>query len=205
MLIKINRQDCLKKYPVFPLSNYNIAKDEEEFFYPVIFKSHILTLSSKSFRGHIKQLGIELLKLTQELDFSTLIFLGDTRQPWLHQNNDYKPAREAKEYLIENKIGKHFNGALQVDKSDLITFTKHLSWLTRCNASLPHFYFIDGGQQLICNICKYGNLHIDTLNKTADNILKNAIDKCNFKYLEGNGCYNQFGKTSAISGRQTIV
>jgi hypothetical protein len=193
MLIKINRQDCLKKYPAFPLRDYDYAKDEEEFFYPTIFKSYILTLSSKSFRGHVKQLGIELVKLIEELDCNTLIFLGDTKQPWLHQDNDYKPAREAKEYLTENKIGKRFNGALQIDNSEIITFIKHLSWLTRCNASLPYFYFTNDEQQFIGNICKYGNLHIDTLNITTDRLFKRAINKGDFKYLDSKHCYNQFG------------
>jgi hypothetical protein len=205
MLIKINRQDCLKKYPTFPLSSYDYAKDEEAFFYPKVFKSYILTLSSKTFRGHIRQLGNKLKELTEVLNFAALLFLGDTELPWLHQDNDYKPAKEAQQYLTENKIGKRFNGALQVDKSELPTFIKHLSWLTRCNASLPNFHFTDKGQNFIGNICKYGNLHIDTLNETTDKVLKTAIVKSDFKYLDGNHCYNQFGKTSAIAGRRIIV
>lgn len=205
MLIKINRQDCLNRYQTFPLRSYNSERDEEEFFYPKVFKSYILTIPSKSFKGHIKTLGIELSKLTKELGYDTLIFLGDTETDWLYQDNDYKPVKEARQYLMDNKIGKRFNGALQVDNLELATFIKHLAWLTRCNAALPSMHFTDTKQNIIGNICKYGNLHIDTLNKKTDRLLNIFIDNSLFKYLDGNNYYNQFGKTSAIAGRQTVL
>src|SRR6478609_8768334 len=118
MLSKINRQDCLKKYASFPLRMYDNDKDEEASFYPKAFKSYILTLTSKSFKGHIKQLGTELFKLTKQLGYDNLIFLGDAELAWLHQDNEYKPAQEAQQYLVDNKIGKRFNGALQVENSE---------------------------------------------------------------------------------------
>ena len=205
MLIKINRQECLSRYSLFPLRSYDYDKDEEVDYYPKVFKSYILTVVSKSFKGHIKQLGTGLNKLTKQLGYDNLIFLGDTKLPWLNQDNDYKPAKEAQQYLLENKIGKRFNGALQVENSELVTFVKHLSWLTRCNASLPYFHFTDEGQNIIGNICKYGNLHFDTLNKQTDNLVKKFIDAGKFIYLAGNNCFNQFGKTSSIAGRRIIV
>jgi len=204
MLIKINRQDCLKKYQAFPLSWYNSVKDEEEFFYPKVFRSYILTIPSKSFKGHIKTLCIALSELTKGLGYDTLIFLGDTERAWLYQDNDYKPVKGAQQYLIDNKIGKRFNGALQIDLSELPTFVKHLAWLARCNAALPYIHFTDTRQNIIGSICKYGNLHIDTLNEKTDKLFKILIDKTPLRYLDGN-CYNQFGKTSAIAGRQTVV
>jgi hypothetical protein len=205
MLTKIKRQDCLEKYQTFPLRSYDYDKDEEEFFYPDIFKSYILTLPSKTFKGHVKALGIELTKLTEPLHADTLIFLGDTDTPWLHQDNDYKPVREAQQYLVDKKIGKRFNGALQLDTTELPTFTQHLAWLIRCNAALPYFHFTDQQQNIIGSICKYGNLHLDTLSKQADTIFKSFVDISKFEYGDKNSCYNWFGKTTAISGRQTIV
>lgn len=205
MLTKIRRQDCLDQYQTFPLRGYDYENDEETFFCPKVFRSYILTLPSKSFKGHVKALGIEVTKFAKALKADTLIFLGDTETPWLYQHNDYKPAREAQEYLTNKKIGKRFNGALQVDTSELPTFTKHLAWLTRCNAALPYFHFIDKGQSIIGSICKYGNLHLDTLNKQADKILKSFVDSSKFQYGDNNSCNNLFGKTSAISGRQIVV
>jgi hypothetical protein len=205
MLIKLNREDCLSKYPSLPLRTYDRDEDEEIFHYPKVFKSYILTLASKSFKGHVRQIGVELIKLIKELGYDNLIFLGDTELAWLYQDNDYKPAKEAQQYLVDHKIGRRFNGALQVDSSELLQFVKHLSWLTRCNASLPYFHFTDDGQNFIGHICKYGNLHIDTLNKATDNLLKVCLDNTNFEFLDGHICFNQFGKTSAIAGRRITV
>jgi hypothetical protein len=205
MLTKIRRQDCLDQYQTFPLRGYDYDNDEETFFYPKVFKSYILTLSSKSFRGHVNALGIELTKLAKALQFDTLLFLGDTETPWLYQNNAYKPVKEAQEYLSGRKTGKHFNGALQVEISELPTFIKHLTWLTRCNAALPYFHFIDKGQNIVGSICKYGNLHLDTLCEQADETLRSFVDSSRFEYGDKNSCYNRFSKTSAISGRGTVV
>ena len=205
MLTKIRRQDCLDQYQTFPLRGYDYDNDDEASFYPKVFKSYILTLHSKSFKGHVKTLGLEVTKLAKALQFDTLLFLGDTEIPWLYQHNDYKPAKEAQEYLTGKKVGKRFNGALQVDTSELQTFIKHLAWLTRCNAALPYFHFIDQGQNTIGHLCKYGNLHLDTLNEQTDKTLKQFMYSSKFEYGDNNSCYNWFGKTSAISGRQTIV
>jgi hypothetical protein len=205
MLTKIRRQNCLDKYQTFPLRSCDRNDDEEKFFYPEVFKTYILTLPSKSFKGHAKALGIEVTKLVKVLHADSLIFLGDTETPWLHQDNDYKPVKEAQEYLTVNKVSKRFNGALQVDTVELPTFIKHLTWLTRCNASLPYFHFIDEGQTIVGSICRYGNLHFDALSEQADKILNSHVDSSRFEYGDHNSCKNWFGKASAISGRQIIV
>jgi len=205
MLSRIERQDCLEKYQTFPLRSYDYVKDEEEFFYPDIFKRYILTLPSKTFKGHVKALGIELTKLTVALHSDTLIFLGDTEIPWLYQDNDYKPVRVAQLYLADKKIGKRFNGALQLDTTELPTFTQHLAWLIRCNAALPYFHFTDQQQNIIGSICKYGNLHLNTLNEQSDTIFKSFVDISKFNYGDKNSCHNWFSKTNAIAGRQSIA
>jgi hypothetical protein len=164
-----------------------------------------LTLPSKSFKGHVKTLGIELTKLTEAFHSKILIFLGDTETPWLYQDNEYKPVKEAQEYLTDNKVGKRFNGALEVDTAELPIFTKHLAWLTRCNAALPYFHFTDQRQNIVGSICKYGNLHLDTLNEQADKTLKSFVVKSKLEFGDKNSCNNWFGKSSAISGRQTVI
>lgn len=205
MLAKIRRQDCLDQYEPFPLRSYDLQKEEEEFFYPQVYKSYILTLPSKSFKGHLNALGKEVTKLSQALHADTLIFLGDTETPWLYQKNDYKPVKEAQLYLTDKGIGKRFNGALKVDTTELPTFIKHLAWLTRCNAALPSFHFIDEGQHIVGSICKYGNLHLDTLNENAEKALIAFIHHSKFEFGDKNSCHERFGQTNAISGRQTVV
>src|SRR5947207_1764242 len=98
MITKIKRRDCLEKFKTFPLRSYNYEKHKEEFFYPELFKSYILTLPSKSFKGHVNALGKELTRLTKAFNADALIILGDTETPWLYQNNNYKPVKEAQEY-----------------------------------------------------------------------------------------------------------
>jgi hypothetical protein len=205
MVNKIRRQNCLDQFQTFPLQSYDYKKDEQSFFYPAVFKSYILSLPSKSFKGLAVALGKEMVKLVKALHTDKLIFLGDTETPWLYQDNHYKPVKAAQEYLTFQKIGKHFNGALQVDAAELPTFIKHLTWLTRCNAALANVHFIDQKQSIVGSICKYGNLHLDTLNDRADKILKTFMNSTKFEYGDKNICYNRFVKTSAISGRQIVV
>jgi hypothetical protein len=204
MVKKIKRQDCLDEYQVSPRRIYNYKEDKEQFFYPKVLNSYILTLPSKSFKGHAKALGIELTKLTRAFHIDTLIFLGDSETPWLYQLNNYKPAREAQEYLRERRVGKRFNGGLQIDTAELPTFIKHLTWLSRCNGSLPDFYFTDKPQSMVGSICKYGNLHLDTINEQAENLLIAFLKDSKFEYGNQRSCYNRFKKSRVISHRQTI-
>ncbi len=156
MLTRIRRQDCYNKYPGFPQSDYL----NEVYTYPKVFKSYVLTVDSKSAKGHIKILAAEIIKLLIGSEIHSLIFLGDANTPWLKQENEYKPVKEATNYLLDHKINRRFNGAIRVETSGLPEFLKHLFWLTRCNAALPVFYFMDEGQNFVGNICKYGNLHL---------------------------------------------
>ena len=205
MLIKINRQDAIAKYPKLPLRAYNSKEEDYDFFYPETFTGYVLTLPSKSFKGHIKLLGTEISDLTTRLGFDKLIFLGDIITPWLYRDHNFKQAKEGLQFLVDNKIGKRFNGALQVGTDQLPTFIKHLSWLVRTNAILPYVHFIDPGQNVIGTICKYGNLHIYTVNKKADKPLKELIDKSKFEHLTDGTCDNKFSKNGVIKGRQIKV
>jgi hypothetical protein len=201
MLTKIKRQIALEIYPKFPLSN-NLA---EEFIYPKVERTSILSIQAKSPKGHTKKLGGEIKKLCVNLTLTKLIFLGDTNRPWLYQQNDYKPANEAYIFLTENGIGKRFNGGLEIQPKDLEIFLYHFIWLTRCNASLPYFYFTDERQNILGHICQYGNVHLDILNKEFDPTLSNAIAKTDFEYFNDTNCYNQFSNYNRLVGRRIIV
>ena len=207
MLVKIKRQDCLDKYPKFPLRQYDFVKDEEEYFYPRIFRSYMLTLDSKSLKGYTKLLASELSNLTKNLGLGSLIFLGDNKNYWMTKlslgRNDYRVLEYAKQYFLDNKVDKNFNGALEVDNEALITFVKHFFCLVRCDASLPYFHFMDAGQNLVGSICQYGNLHFDTLNQKIDDQFIKALIESKFVNVEDRKCYSSFSKTSAIKTRQT--
>jgi len=205
MLIKIDRPEAINKFPNLPLRYYNPKEDEDVFNYPKVFANHVLTLPSKSYKGQIKLLGTQLVSLANNFGYDNLIFLGDDDIPWLWRLNTNKNFQEALQYLVDNKINKRFNGALQVDTLEIPAFIKHLAWLVRTNGILPYIHFVDPGQNIIGNICQFGNLHISTKNKTTDKNFKDAIAKSPFTYLTDGSCYNKFSKTGAMKGRTITV
>ena len=187
------------------LRHYNKKEDEDVFNYPKVFANYILTLPSKSYKGHVKLLGAQLVSLVNNLGYDNLIFLGDVDIAWVRRLNNYETFQDSLQYLVDNKIKKRFNGALQVYAAEIPDFIKHLAWLVRTNGILPYVHFIDLDQSIIGNICQYGNLHISTKNKTADKKFKNAIESSSFTFLAEANCYNKFSKKSAIKGRAIIV
>jgi hypothetical protein len=205
MLNKIDRQEAITNFPILPLRHYDKKKDEEVFNGPKVFANYVLTLPSKSYRGHQKLLGTQITLLAKNLGYDHFIFLGDIDIPWLKRVNTYESFQAALQYLVDNKIGKRFNGALQVDRDELPTFIKNLTWLVRTNGVVQYVHFTDPGQNIVADICQYGNLHISTKHKTADNNLKDAITKSPFTYLADTNCYNKFSKSGAIKGRTITV
>jgi hypothetical protein len=201
MLIKVKRQDCLNDLPKFPRANYR----KEEFFFPKCYKGYTLTLTALSLKNHINLLASELTSLISSLGYDYLIFQGDEKTPWLYQKNDYKPVKEALNYLSKNKIGETFNGAFKVNLTELPIFIKHLTWLTRCNAALPDFYFMDKGQNIVGNICKYANVHLFTVNEKTNKLFSKIIKNSKLENTTADNCYNKYSKSSAISGRMSVL
>ncbi|MFM2359666.1 MAG: hypothetical protein RLY16_1659 [Bacteroidota bacterium] len=205
MLIKINRKEAIEKFPNFPLRHFDPKEEEDVFNYPRVFANYVFTLPSKSYKGHIKLLGTQLVFLANSLGIDHFIFMGDEDTAWLRRFNTYDCFQESLQYLSDNKIGKRFNGALQVETAEIPLFIKHLAWLVRTNGLLPYVHFIDPEQNIIGNICQHGSLHISSKNKTADKKFKNIITKSQFAYLTDGRCYNKFSKAGAIKGRTLIV
>ena len=184
MLTKINREDCLKDYPNFPLRHYDEVSDEEEYYYPKVFAAQWLKVTSDDKNERPKLLASELTKLLKQLSYNKLIFLGDTEQTWISklslERNDYEALNEALQYLASNNVDKNFNGGLQVDISDLSEFFKHFYCLTSCDASLPYFHFMDVDQNFIGHIHYSGEVRIDTLNEATQQLCENAIKETRF-------------------------
>ena len=201
MLTKITRKDCLKKFPAIPHTSLNRNK----VYYPQTVKSYTLTVDAKSIRGYVNNFSKESVSLFQILGFGSLIFLGDNGLPWLNQDHEYPPVKNALTYLQQNKVTKNFNGSLLVNRADLPEFIKQIFWLIRCCAALPYFHFTDENQNIVGNICQYGNLHFDTLNKPIDKRFNTAIRSVAFIQIPAMSCTNKFGNTGAIRLRRTIV
>jgi len=201
MLIKISYQDCLNNHPLFP----RVDNANEQLFYPKVRASYILRLHSRSAKGHARTLSLELPRLIGHMNIGSLIFLGDSKRAWRYQESNYPPVHEAHLYLERNKVGKRFDGALEVTLEELPAFVKHLYWLVRCNAALPVFHFMNDQQDFVGSICQYGNVHISTLSTSADNLFPVALEKSNFINADSAHCYDTFSNKSQISNRKTIA
>lgn len=204
MLVKINRQIVIKECPILPTRYYDPSKDDEIIKYPKVFACHIVTLPSKSFKGHQKLLAQQISLLVGYYGYNQLIFLGDTDIPWLKRLNSNKIFQTELMYLVDHKIGKRFNGAFKVDLDEMPIFIKNLSRLVRTNGIVPYVHFTDPGQNFFAHICQYGNLHITTTNKTADKKLTKIIDQTEFEYLPYINCIDKFSKNKN-KGKMTIA
>lgn len=196
MLKKISRKAFLETYPDFTRTDYR----RDKFFSPETYDSYILYVEAKSTIGLCNNVSAAVAKLINALGYTDLAFLGDGTTPWLFREHDYKPVKRGLDYLIENKISKSFNGAIQVDNRELSVFVKHLFWLVRCNGVVFDAYFSDPGFNIIASICKYGNLHFSTLNEKTDLTFNEVLDQTNFHISTDNNCGG-----GRIPGRTAIL
>ena len=188
MLQKISRQDCLGKYPDFPLRHYNEESDEEDFFYPDVISGRWMELAHHNDEALDSLLATELTKLIRLFGIESLIFLGDNDQPWVTElglsRKDYQPFLQAIEYFLTSKIDNTFNGGVRVRIDDLEGFLIHFYTIVRCDASLPYFHFIDEGQQILGMIHYSGQIRIDSFTKDANKLLETSIPRTGFKFVE---------------------
>ena len=188
MLVQIKRGACLKKYQQFPTRTWDKNRKDYIDFYPETYSKYILTTAHKTFRGRIGSLGAEILKIMTKIGHSSLIFIGDEETPWLYRESDFKAAKAALDYLIHYKLGRRFNGALEVDARDLPVFVPHLAWLTRCNTVLPYVYFTDPDHNIIGHICQHGNLHLSFLNFQTEEVFKAHLQHSKLQFLTDTYC-----------------
>jgi hypothetical protein len=188
-------------YPQFPL--YDPMKDI--YNYPSVRRSLIFTVQSQTARGHISVLSKAVQAIASKLSYKHIIFMGDTKTPYLYQENNYKPVKMSIMTLSGKGIAKKFNGAIRCDQYDLKEILKCIFWINRCNAASPDIYFTDEQQNSLWHICKYGNLHIEILDEGTEKKIQNAIAKTALQPFDEEHCYSSFDKGGSIKGRQTIV
>lgn len=201
MIRKISRGRCLSTWKKMPYS-FNAG---DELFYPDIYESYILTIASKSAKGHAKAISTGIYNLLNSMGCGSLIFMGDTTTPWLYQHNNYPPVNAALGFIRQQKAGDTYNGAFMVSLESLPEFLVHLFWLVRCNASLPVIYGLDEGEHLLLNFCQYGNLHLSTLDKKTDSALHRSLPQSGLHLFTDGYCYESFSKKGRVSGRGLVV
>lgn len=166
---------------------------------------YVLTLSSKSAKGHAKNIALYLQKLLQGMGIGELVFMSDTTVALLNREVDYKPSKEAAEYLAANYVSKTFNGGLIAGTQYIYPFIQHLFWLVRTNSVAGYVYGIDFSQHIVVNICQYGNVHFDTLDEETDKLFNKSFPASGFIFREGSTCFSPWQKTGKIEGRSLIV
>ncbi|MFM2363451.1 MAG: hypothetical protein RLZZ316_2353, partial [Bacteroidota bacterium] len=183
MLYKLNRQKAIDDFPILPLRYYDKKKDDYIFKNPKVFANYVLAVLAKSKKGYIKLMTTELIKLIEVGGGDKLIFLGDLDIPWLKRLNTHASFQEPLQYLIDNKIGKRFNGAIQVSIKELPVFIKHLTRLVSSNGILPYVHFTDPKQSFLGDFCQYDDLHLSTMNKPVDKLFQQFICTSKFELL----------------------
>lgn len=187
MLQKISREDCLQKYPVFPLRHYNKVTDEENFFYPQVILGKWMELGIDQDDTFSTKLAQELTSLITALGVESLIFLGDTEQYWISKQGSkrkgYLPFTKAVDYFIQHRIDTTFNGGIIVGKEELDTFINHFYTLVQCDASLPYFHFIDNNQLFLGTIHYSGQIRIDSFNEQAYQLLESQLAGTEFRVV----------------------
>jgi hypothetical protein len=200
MIKQIKRKKCLKEYSIFPQRNYNENIEDYDYFYPDTFFSYVLILKSKTYKEHLKNLGKEFFSLCIALKSDTFIFLGDEKLAWRFREGEYKNFKEGMEYLANEGIKKTFTGGLGVGEDSMVQFVKHLADLVAVNGLIQYVYFTDESQNIVASICKYGNVHVSTMNKNCDKLFKDAVSATKFEFLDEK-CYSQFD----IKGRRPTI
>jgi hypothetical protein len=184
MIKKVSRRRFLKNYPNFPVT----SPYRNKYFFPETYNSYILYAESRSAIGLCKNISASTTALMKGMGFQEMYFLGDTTSPWLFRDHDYKPVKQALEYLEQHKITRSFNGAIEVDERHLPVFLRHLFWLVRCNGVLFTPYFSDAGFNLMISMCQYGNIHVSTLNQQADESFNTSVFNTGLKFLNEERC-----------------
>ncbi len=168
MLQKIKREVCVIKYRNLPLSEYDKQSDSEIYHYPSTYSLYWI----KRTKNSSKDLLAELIKLIEKLSIRQLIFLKETNAPWISKNArtrvSVKKLAHAVGYFKSHKIGKHFNGGIQIATENLNQFLPHFFKLTQCDACFHDFNFMDVDQQFIFTIHYSGEVSVMIIDQRCD-------------------------------------
>jgi hypothetical protein len=150
--------------------------------------------------NYAENLAKGLVMLAERLNWESTIFLLVYPTPWFSQENDHEPVKKAFDYLRKIGVTDIFNGGFKANGKGLEELLKHLFWITRCNASLPHCFFSGIKKDLIGSICQYGNIHLHFY--SAAEFAKTKIASVDLGLIEIKRCFENFSENGAIQGRR---
>lgn len=152
----------------------------------VLIENRLIISSKENAGEYLSDVSNSIEQIRLELKETDLIVLGVQNTPWLYQENDYLPVKNALNYL-KQRVNSEFNGGFLLKEESLLEFIPHLFWLTRCNASLPYFYMSFPKSKTIISICKYGVLHFEFYNQDEKVRILQILSDLNFKELDSCG------------------
>jgi len=161
--------------------NVDIISIEEKYAGTLIYNFPYAEIEN-----YVETLSESMAAHAEESDWGSVIFLLVYPTPWLEQENDYGPVKNASDYLKSIGVTEDFSGGIKANGEDLEELMKHLFWIVRCNASLPYCFFSGIDRDFVGNICQYGNVHfyfysehelIETKNQ-AFILGMTAVEKC---------------------------
>jgi hypothetical protein len=97
------------------------------------------------------------------------------------KRTDYVSIKKAVRYFEKNKLGKKFNGGVQVSISELPEFIKHFYCITKSDAKFHGFYFSDPAQNILGFIHHGGEVLLQILIEEFENQFVMSIKKTAFK------------------------
>lgn len=165
-----------------------------------LIDNRLMASSKRDSLDYLIDIAKALEKIRIELKESELIVIGIQNIPWLVQDNDYPPVKNALNYL-KQRIEKEFSGGFLLKEDEIIEFIPHLFWLTRCNASLPYFYMSFPNSKTVITICKYGVLHLEFYNQNEKLRILKILSDLNF--VELNDCQDPI-EFDLFNGREII-
>lgn len=163
-------------------------------------ETRLIISSNKNSLDYLQNIASLLEIMRAKLGESELMILGVENTPWLAQENDYLPVRNALDYLGK-KIDKDFAGGFLLKEDAIIEFIPHLFWLIRCNAGLTYFYFSFPNSKTMISLCKYGVLHFEFYDQEEKLKILKTLSSLNFKEVDECNDPIEFDK---FDGRQMI-
>ncbi len=171
----IKRDIALIRFRDLPLEAQDQAADTEWIYYPPSISYHWIKLESKA----TNSLPVEFYKLIQSLHIEELVILGRNNKPWISKETrnrtDDEGLLEAISFFNDLKMPKQFNGAVQIQTSEIPEFIPHYFTLTQGDSGFYDYYLTDINQHLLIHIHYTGRIKILTLRKKIVTRLKKAV------------------------------
>jgi hypothetical protein len=165
------------------LKDYEANRDKFSFYESIelnFIETRLFISSKTNTADYLIELSNILEQTRQKLRETHLLILGDWNTPWLSQQNDYLPVKNALTYLSA-KIDRSFEGGFLVKEQEVTEFIPHLFWLVRCNATLPLIYFTFPNSKTFISICKYGVLHVEFYSDDEKTTILEILSDWKFK------------------------